>query len=170
MYIHVCTCYTCICTCNYGTCYYSCSLTGETTLSNEVSLSHAGPRTGDKLQSLDEWREKRLRQRALSSEKTPPIRVEITPRKSSMVATTAASADVGRPRSLSQGEHSLNCSSVVSGSGREMEPNRHGIRPRSMAEWESYQQRIHSIEEKPEGKVKDENEVETGITGDKGPL
>ena len=150
--------------CNYSTCYYSCSLTGETAVSNEASLSHAGPKTGDKQQSLDEWREKRLRQRGLSSEKTPPIGVEITPRISSMVAT---SADIGRPRSLSQGEHSLNCSSVVSRSGREMKPKRHGIRPRSMAEWESDQQLIHSIEEKPERKVKDDNEMEAG---DKGPL
>ena len=155
---------------NSSTCYYSCSVTGETTLSNEASLSHAGPKTGDKQQSLDEWREKRIRQRGLSSGKTPPIRVEITPRKSPIVATTATSTDVGRPRSLSQGEHSLNCSSVVSRSGREMEPKRHGIRPRSMAEWESDQQRIHSIEEKLEGTVKDENEVEAGITGGKGPL
>ena len=149
--------------------FYTCSLTGETAVTNEAALSHTGCKTTDR-QSLDELREKRRMSgaRGLSSGQTPPIRVEITPRRTSTVAATATSADSGRPRSLSVGEPRLNVTSVMTRSGREVEPTQRGIRPRSMAEWGSDRQWIHDIDEKPEEKVEDE--VETGITGGKGPL
>jgi hypothetical protein len=157
-----------------GDTHHQTSLTGETAVTNETAvtkfneaaLSHPGCKTTDR-QSLDELREKRRmsRARGLSSGQTPPIRVEITPRRISTILATATtcSADSGRPRSQSVGEPSLNVTSVITRSGREVEPTQRGIRPRSMAEYGSDRQWIHDIDEKPEEKVEDE--VETGITG-----
>jgi hypothetical protein len=68
---------------------------------------------------------------------TPPIRVEITPRKAPSVSPTVTHSE--RPRSMSVREPGLK-PVTPAGPSRPITRRERGFRPRSMAEWESDQQ------------------------------